>query len=117
MSEPQPRSKAPSVTQAVAILRYLAAQPAPTGVVAVARSLGINPSSCFNILKVLSTESFVSFDALKKTYTLGSGAVALARHALDPENAGLLGRDVLRGLSDQFDATSTLWRVTSDGRI
>jgi DNA-binding IclR family transcriptional regulator len=112
-----PRSKAPSVTQAVGILRYLAAQPAPSRGVSISRALGISPSSCFNILKVLTTERFVSFDEMKKTYTLGSGAVALARHVLDPANVGYIGREVLRGLADEFDATCTLWRVTSDEGI
>jgi DNA-binding IclR family transcriptional regulator len=106
-----PRSKAPSVTQAVAILRYLAEQPAPSGVVTIARALDISPSSCFNILKVLRQESFVSFEDAKKTYTLGSGAVGLARHALDPERAGYIGRDVLIALADEFPGTATIWRI------
>jgi DNA-binding IclR family transcriptional regulator len=113
----KPRSKAPSVSQAVAILRHLAAQEAPSGAVAIARALGISPSSCFNILKVLTAECFVSFDQARKTYTLGSGAVGLARHALDPENAGYIGRDVLLTLAREYEATCTMWRVTADERI
>jgi DNA-binding IclR family transcriptional regulator len=112
-----PRSKAPSVTQAVAILRYLAAQPGPSGVVTIARALAISPSSCFNILKVLSAESFASFDEVKKTYTLGSGAVGLARHALDPERAGYIGRDILIELAGKFEATCTMWRVRPQEQI
>jgi DNA-binding IclR family transcriptional regulator len=113
----KPRSKAPSVSQAVAILRHLAAQEAPSGAVAIARALGISPSSCFNILKVLTGECFVNFDQTRKTYTLGSGAVGLARHALDPENAGYIGRDVLLALAREYEATCTMWRVTADERI
>ena len=105
------------MSQAVAILRYLAAQPVPSGVATIARALSISPSSCFNILKVLCAESFVNFDEMKKTYMLGSGVIALAHHALDPGSAADVARDVLAELADEFEATCTFWRLISDERI
>ena len=47
-----------SVVQALAILRHLSEASKPLGVTAVARALGISPSSCFNLLKTLVAEDF-----------------------------------------------------------
>ena len=70
--------KVNSVAHALAILRRLATSDHPEGVNAIARKVGISPSSCFNILKTLAAEDFARFDVVDKTYTLGAGAIDLA---------------------------------------
>lgn len=109
--------KVGSVTQAIAVLRYLAANPAPRGVNTIARDLKISPSSCFNLLKTLVAEDFVDFDQTAKTYTLGSGPVALARRALDPEAAFSMLRRDLEHLADRHSVAVSLWRLTRRERF
>lgn len=112
-----PPSKVGSVTQAIAVLRYLAANPAPRGVNTIARDLKISPSSCFNLLKTLVAEDFIDFDPTAKTYTLGIGPVALARRALDPESAFSLLRPDLERLADRHNVAVSLWRLTRKERF
>ena len=110
-------SKVGSVTQAIAVLRYLAAAPNPRGVNTIARDLKISPSSCFNLLKTLVAEDFVDFDQAAKTYTLGIGPVALARRALDPESAFSMLRPDLERLADRHNVAVSLWRLTRKERF
>ena len=70
--------KVGSITHAFAILRHLSTATAPEGVTTIARSLGISPSSCFNILKTLAAEEYVDFNPQTKAYTLGWAPVVLA---------------------------------------
>jgi DNA-binding IclR family transcriptional regulator len=69
----------PAVTRAVAILKYLARVEAPVGVVLLANSLKIIPSTCLHILRVLSSDGLVSFQPASKKYQLGAGILALAK--------------------------------------
>lgn len=119
MPEPEPASapKTPAVSAAVAILRHLAAQSAPVGVSAIARAVGLSPSSCFNIVRTLVSESFVDFDDRTKGYSLGLGSIALARKALDPTQAMEVARPALEDLASRFDVTSSLWRLSRNDRL
>ena len=100
-----------SVRDAVAILRHLESQANPTGVNRIARTLGLSPSSCFNLLKTLVDEQFVDFDDRSKLYTLGSGAIALGRRALDPAGALGLIRPRLEAVADRHSVTAGLWHL------
>lgn len=102
--------KVNSVSQALAVLRRLANTHRPEGVTAIARAVGMSPSSCFNILKTLTTEEFAQFDVEHKTYTLGSGAVDLAVNALDPEAGFVRTRPILEAIARDFGVTCGLWR-------
>jgi DNA-binding IclR family transcriptional regulator len=103
-----------TVASTIAILRQLAAAQAPLGVNAIARSLSLNPSSCFNILKTLVSENIVDFDPKTKLYTLGAGLVSIARNALDPEAAYEIVRARLERLAETWGMTAGLWRAQSD---
>ena len=46
-----------SVRTAITILRFVASQSKSFGVNAIAREVGVSPSSCFNIVKTLTLES------------------------------------------------------------
>ena len=80
----KPRSKAPvqrrvpAVTRAIAILRFLAKAREPIGVVPLAREVGLIPSTCLHIVRVLSDEGLVSFNPQTKRYALGAGVLSLA---------------------------------------
>jgi DNA-binding IclR family transcriptional regulator len=68
----------PAVTRAVAILRVLGKSETPLGVNAIARALGLVPSTCLHILRVLVGEELVAFDTETKRYALDAGILSLA---------------------------------------
>jgi DNA-binding IclR family transcriptional regulator len=72
----------PAVTRAVAILRLLGQSDIPLGVNAIARTLGIIPSTCLHILRALVAEELVAVDHATKHYTLDAGILTLARAVL-----------------------------------
>src|SRR3712207_7135483 len=74
----------PAVTRAVAILRLLASSDVPMGVNMIAGRLGIVPSTCLHILRVLVTEELVRVDSESKRYSLDAGVLTLARTMLRP---------------------------------
>ncbi len=105
-----------SVSAAIAILRHFAVNPAGAGVNAVARATGMSPSSCFNVCKTLTRERFLDFDPDSKLYTLGPGAIVVARRALDPGGAFVLVRAKLEKLAEDFQLTAALWRASRNAR-
>jgi DNA-binding IclR family transcriptional regulator len=56
------RYRVPAAARTVALLEYLAREPAPQGVSAVARCLGIPKSSCFALLSTLEEAGYVRRD-------------------------------------------------------
>ncbi len=105
-----PQRRVGSVRDAIAILRHLESVGSAVGVNRVARDLDLSPSSCFNLLKTLVDEQFVDFDQTTKLYSLGPGAIALGRRALDPAGAFTLLRERLEALADRHRVTASLWR-------
>lgn len=96
----------PAVTRAVAILRLLSRSEAPLGVHAIARPLGMVPSTCLHILRALVAEELLSFDPATKRYALASGLVALARGMLRKDPFSNLVQPVLDRLSGEYGATA-----------
>lgn len=102
-----------SVVNAVAILRHLAGSE-PLGVNALARALGLNPSTCFAILKTLAAEAFVDFDPDTKTYRLGLEPGRLFHTHPDLEG-WIRGMGAsLRELARQFSVTCGLWEARGE---
>lgn len=102
-----------SVVSALAILRHLASSE-PLGVNALARALGLNPSSCFNILKTLVDEGFVDFDLDTKTYRLGAAPGRLFGAQSATASWMRWMRDALGQLAQDFSITCGLWEVRGD---
>ncbi|WP_197277175.1 IclR family transcriptional regulator [Sphingomonas profundi] len=119
--EPDPApvaaAKPSVVTTTVAVLRLLASTERPIGVNAIARELSLAPSSCFKILKHLHAEDFVDFDTLTKGYSLGSGAISLARNALDPLKAFSIVRPRLEQTASSYSMAIGFWRRVRGARI
>ena len=101
----------------LAILRLIASADRPLGVNAIARELQLAPSSCHKFLKQLHGEEFVDFNETTKRYSLGSGAIALARRALDPDQAFSIVRPRLEEASQRFSMATGFWRVIPHSRI
>lgn len=113
-STPQKMS---TVEQTLAVLRFLANAPTPLGVNAISRELNMPPSSCFRILKQLAEEDFAQFDRVNKCYSVGSGAVMLARRALDPSNTFGLIQPSLSQFVSETQTSVGFWRRIDRNRI
>jgi DNA-binding IclR family transcriptional regulator len=72
-------TKAPAIARAAAILRLLGKSETPLGVNAIARELGLVPSTCLYVLRALAEEELVAFDPQTKQYSLDAGVLTLAR--------------------------------------
>lgn len=106
-----------SVVQAVAVLRFLGSSRDGAGVTAIARALGIGPSSCFNVLRTLVAEDMVAFDPVTKSYTLGLGTIALARRALRGDAVVQAAEAPMALLAEAHDAAIGLWRLAPRARL
>jgi DNA-binding IclR family transcriptional regulator len=98
-------SKAPAISRAAAVLRLLGKSDAPLGVQAIARQLGLVPSTCLHVLRALVAEEFVSFDPETKRYSLEAGVLTLARHWLRRNPFNDLVQPVLDRLGKTFGVT------------
>lgn len=104
------------VTNALRILRYLSRARGPETVTMIARTLDINTSTCFNILRTLASEGMVAFDDRTKSYGLGIGVVQLAQGALSEQGKADVIRPLLQKMADDHGVTVTLWRVAESHR-
>jgi DNA-binding IclR family transcriptional regulator len=98
-----------AVANAARILGHLGTAKAPLRLTQISRPLGINNSTCLNILRTLVTEGFVRIDGATKTYGLGRRIVELARDALNHgENLRTL-RPAMEALALKYGVTVMLW--------
>jgi DNA-binding IclR family transcriptional regulator len=98
-------SKAPAISRAAAVLRLLGKSDTPLGVQAIARELGLVPSTCLYVLRALVAEEFVSFDPDTKRYALEAGVLTLARQWLRRNRFNDLAQPVLDRISRDFGVT------------
>lgn len=98
----------PAVSRAVAILRLLGQGPEALPLKVIAETLGIVPSTCLHILRVLVDEGLVKVDPGTKRYSLGVGMLALARSVIEHNPFPTLVQPVL-------DRLAQAWSVTTIG--
>jgi DNA-binding IclR family transcriptional regulator len=103
----------PAVTRAVAILRLLGASKSPMGVNAVASRLGLVPSTCLHILRVLVAEELVRVDPETKRYSLDAGILSLARSVLRPSSFSRRVQVRLEQFVQQFPVTALASRIVN----
>ncbi len=97
--------KAPAITRAAAILRLLGKSDAPLPLSLIARELGLVPSTCLYVLRALTAEELVSFDADTKRYSLEAGVLTLARQWLRRNQFAEIAQPSLDRLSREFDVS------------
>lgn len=100
--------RAPAVTRAVQILRYLSRQPEPIGVNPLGVALGIVPSTCLHILRALTREGLVAFDPQSKRYRLGIGVLGLARSFLARGTLPVVVQPLLDDIARRRGVTAVL---------
>ncbi len=98
-------SKAPAIARAAAILRLLGKSERSLGVQAIAKELGLVPSTCLYVLRALADEELVAFDPDTKRYTLEAGVLTLARHWLQRDAFNDLAQPALDRLAQTFGVT------------
>ena len=107
MAASSPRLRqVPAARRAVAILRLLGASDEPLGVNAIARGLGLVPSTCLHILRVLVDEELAAFDPATKRYRLNAGVLTLARSFLRRSGFAELAQPALDRLSARHGVTA-----------
>ena len=104
----------PAVTRSVAILKLLAEKREPRSLGPIAEEVGIKPGTALHILRALTEEGLVRFDAGTGRYGLDVGVLALARGLIDQDGFGATARPVLEELSRRFGVT--LAAMVADGR-
>lgn len=99
-------SKAPAIARAAAVLRLLGKRGSPMGVQAIARELGLVPSTCLYVLRALVAEELVAFDADTKRYALDAGVLTLARAWLRKDRFADLAQPALDRIAREFGTTT-----------
>jgi DNA-binding IclR family transcriptional regulator len=113
----RPDTPVPSVSYAVAMLRLLGRNGEAMGVTAIARAMGIGPSSAFNLARTLVAEGLLDVDDRTKAYRIGAGGIDLARMALRGDALAARARQPMEALADRIDAAIGLWREQANGRL
>lgn len=108
-----PAGGVPAVKNTASILRFFEQRAnEPATMTEVARATGINPSTCFNILKTLENEGLIAFDGDTKSYCLGFGLIEIAA-AIDGQRQLVdVALDVIRPLVDHTGLACLIVRVT-----
>lgn len=113
----QSEKRVGALSAGLSIVRYLVNNAEPVGVTRIAKDLGLNASTCFNLLKTLVAERLVNFDETTKTYSIGLGVVQLAKGTLDSASYVRLLRPHLHELSIRHRVTTTLWQRIPGERV
>ncbi len=101
----------------MAILRYLGRSAEPAGVSQIARDLGLVPSTCLHILRVLADEGLVTFEPGSKRYSVGIGILPIARNAIQQNSFANLIEPRLTELSRDFGGTAVATQLTEPGHM
>ena len=102
----------PAVTRTIAILRLLGSVKQDMGVKAIADELGLVPSTCLHILRVLVDEDLVRVDPATKRYSLGSGMISLAKSVLEGGGFVRIVQPVLDRLASTRGVTAVGVEIT-----
>lgn len=105
------------VVNAIRIMRLLAGTERALTATEIAQSLGINRSTCFNILKTLTCENAIEFDARSKTYDLALGHQHWQAGVISEQQRMDAARRLMRSLSAQFSVTVSLWQRVGRDRL
>lgn len=107
--------RVPAVESAVRILKFLKDRNhRPWGVSELSRSLDINKSTCFNILKALARHGLVAYDGGTKKYGLGSGLIELGGAASTATSRATVAKPFLQDLFDELKLTCLLGQRFQD---
>jgi DNA-binding IclR family transcriptional regulator len=107
----------PTASRTVRILRYLARSSEPAGVNKIAVALGIVPSSCLHILRVLTEEGLVAVDSSTRRYRMGIGILPLARAFINNRDLSLTVQPILDKMARRHGVTFALVERSGPSRV
>jgi len=110
-------SRAPAVARAASVLRLLAGERTGLGVNAIARRIGLVPSTCLHVLRALVEEGFVTFDDQKKTYNTGVGLLTLVREAMASNPFPRVVQPILDAIAAEQQVTVAALEVDARDRM
>lgn len=109
-------ARVPALTKAIAILRFLNGSPRlSAGVSEIAAALGIAKSHCFNILRTLESEGWVSFDVERRRYGLSARLLTDVSRLMTGSAQAASVHDELVRLSEAARLPCVLTRIEPDG--
>lgn len=107
--------RVPAVESAVRILKFLKDRNhRPWGVSELSRSLNLNKSTCFNLLKALFRHGLVGYDAGTKKYGLGSALIELGGAASAATSRAEVAKPFLQDLYHELRLTCLLGQRFQD---
>ncbi|MFQ5657778.1 MAG: IclR family transcriptional regulator [Candidatus Methylomirabilales bacterium] len=105
----------PAVEGAIRILKFLKDRNhRPWGVSELSRSLHLNKSTCFNILRSLYRHDLVAYDTGTKKYGLGSALIELGGAASAATSRAEVAKPFLQDLFDELKLTCLLGQRFQD---
>lgn len=105
----------PAVESAIRILNFLKERThRPWGVSELSRSLQLNKSTCFNILRSLARHGLLAYDGASKKYGLGSALIELGGAASAATSRADVAKPFLRDLFDELQLTCLLGQRFQD---
>jgi DNA-binding IclR family transcriptional regulator len=113
-----PAGGVPAVVRTIAILEHLA-DPAnsPATATEIAKAIGINVSTCFNILKTLARAHYVAYEPRAKTYELGIGLRNLGDTVDRNDQVNRVARRAAQQLASATGLTVFLFRWTDESEF
>ncbi|MFB0874307.1 MULTISPECIES: IclR family transcriptional regulator [unclassified Sphingobium] len=106
-----------AILAGLSVLRYMATANGPLPLSRITRDLGLNPSTCLNILRTLANENYLIFDPQSKLYSMGLGVLELVSGALAQGGDMRAVRAVTDLIANTEGVTVTLWRRVQRDRI
>lgn len=107
--------RVPAVESAIRILKFLKDRNhRPWGVSELSRSLHLNKSTCFNILRSLCRDDLVAYDGGTKKYGLGSALIELGGAASAAPSRAEVAKPFLQDLFDELRLTCLLGQRFQD---
>lgn len=111
-----PAGKVPALNKAIAVIRYLNCAPSEGRSLAeVSDKLGIGRSHCFNILKTLVDERWLTYDATRRTYLLAETLLTDVRCLFGGGQRAARVHAELERLSEQVGTPCILSRIEREG--
>jgi len=95
-------ARAPAVTNALAVLEFLAVHPGGAGLSEIARGAGIGKSICYNVLQTMQIDSIVVKDERHATWKLGPRLIRLGYAARTSYPVRTEIRSIVRQVVDEY---------------
>jgi DNA-binding IclR family transcriptional regulator len=110
-AEPSPAYSVPSARNAARIILLLSRRDGGMRMSEVARELGLNVSTCHNILRSLCDEGVLALDPASKSYRIGLGLISAVGGVIARGDPIGLIRPILQALGDRHRMTAIFSEV------